>query len=235
MYKILRVPPNKDSFARAYEYIVGNIPPHNGKSNLLNFDDFYNHIDTIYMIQNDNQEYVGIGTIGSVYYESELTILNGLCWNLSILTFDPDDGHDSQRYMKVYDLIFTIIRDKKDRPIILEGMDDKEQYKDITNALKNNKFRLHRGLKGPVWYLIHSRFDGLLQTYDRKINPHSDADVLDELAVFNDQPKTIIPDNNSSGMIPIEPPERLFCRHERCKGCEFLASCSPDDRCRFEQ
>ena len=233
MYKILRVPPNKDSYAKAYEYFAGNMS-NGGKQKLISFEDFYNHIDTVYMIQ-DNDTYVGIGAIGSVFHQNSLPFLNGYCWGLTILTFDKDEDHDPNRYKKVYDLIFTIIRDKKDRPIILEGMPDSDRFKDIINALKNNKFRRHKNKDNTIlWYLIPSRFDGLLETRTRKINPNNDADVLDELAIFDDQPSCIIPSKDDFDMIPIEPPEKVFCRHEECKGCEFLNCCKPTDKCRLK-
>lgn len=234
MYKILRVPPNKDSFAKAYEYFAANIS-NQKKQKLISFEDFYNHIDTIYMIQDDYKNYTGIGAIGSVNNQSSLPFLNGLCWGLTILTFDSNEGHDTDRYKKVYDLIFTIIRDKKDRPIILEGIPDNDQYIDFINALKNNRFKKHKNPDGNIiWYLIPSRFDGLLETKTRKINPNNDADVLDELAIFEDQPSYIIPDKSDVDMIPIAPPDKIFCRHEKCKGCEFFTCCNPEDKCRFE-
>ena len=55
MYKILRVPPNKDSYAKAYEYFAGNMS-NRGKQKLISFEDFYNHIDTVYMIQDDHYQ-----------------------------------------------------------------------------------------------------------------------------------------------------------------------------------
>lgn len=182
MIEVLRVPESKDYYAKAYEYIRS----YYGFRFDTCFHEFYNNCISIYMLE-ENCCYYGLGYISHKYYKDYKKPIPYNYDRNNIYTLDIVVFNNSKiGYAELYDLVRTIIRDKRDRTIIVEDIPNSN--KNLINALKNNKFRLLKGkeLYTSTYYLpsyITSVTNSNNESY-RTINPIDDLDTIDKMTSF---------------------------------------------------
>ena len=134
-YQILRVPPNVDSFLTAYEMIKTATDREYPKED---FNEFYNHTDTIYMVQSDAKaRYMGAGWISHDRYSYVPYKFRGEEVYVMQLAFFYCD----LPYSAIYDWIKTIIKDKNDRIIFATNFNKDETPKVLIDAYRNNRFK----------------------------------------------------------------------------------------------
>ena len=183
MYEVLRVPHSESSFIKAYDIMKAYC----GKAFKISFEDFYKRVKSIYMLAEDCG-YIGVGYLSHAIYDKRnlpesFRKYETYMYTLDIITFS-DDG----LYMKLYDLINTIIRDSNDKIIMVQNIP--RNNKDLLNALKNNKFKRHAMYPvNPTEYTYtyyHLPINIPYKDEDmlRHIDPKDDLDTIDKMIDF---------------------------------------------------
>lgn len=185
MYEILRVPHNENQFMKAYEYMKAYC----GDALKVEFPEFYKRVKEIYMIA-DSCYYLGMGAISHKVWTNyeQPAIFNR--YENNVFTLDIVTFSDDSMYMKIYDLINTIIRDSNDRIIMVENIPN--SAKDIINALKNNKFKKNRTADRDYtqsWYYIPAGMN--IKGDFRVIDPKDPREVIDKMTTFKCQGRDI--------------------------------------------
>lgn len=132
--QILRVPPNKESYLKAYDMIKAATDFEFPKED---FDTFYNNTDSLYLVTKDGHVYNAAGWIR--HGECEMTpykFRGNHCYMIQCASFYC--GID---YYLAYSLIKTLIKDKNDRVIYVDTIDRETANKNLVNAYVNNRFK----------------------------------------------------------------------------------------------
>ena len=139
MYKILRIPNNKDQFKKAYSLMLSYADTGSMK---YEFNEFYRHAKEVYVISDGCHYHGAAAIVHKKYNNYELPYLfrsyGDNVYELLVYNFD-----NSANYVEIYDLIRTIIKDCNDRTIFIENIPNTN--KTLLNALKNNKFKPNKG------------------------------------------------------------------------------------------
>lgn len=176
-YEVLRVPPNIDSFRHAYDilkaYLFDVLE--------MNFNEFYKFCDSCYFLMDSTREYY----IGAAYICRKTDVNSELLQYMRVYTLDPilfiDGDEIKDSYMKLYDLISTIIKDKNDGMIIVENIPEEKAY---TNALKNTGFMNVSTDEIIRWVKLPKTTD---DSFYKKFDFTKDLDTVDKMVRFHNE------------------------------------------------
>ena len=175
MYEILRVPPGPGHMKKAYDWFIAF-----AGGSRLTWQEFYNSVKSVYMVTN-NTGYHGMGIMRLNTLTDDMKNMikinpaDDTVYEMITISFNEED-----RYIKYYELIKTLINDCFDKMIIVQNVPN--EYKEIVNALKNNKFKPIKSSNQYTtsFYKIGNLWDAPIERNFKSFNPRDDLHTIDK-------------------------------------------------------
>ena len=173
MYEILRVPPGPGHMKKAYNWFITF-----AGGSRLTWQEFYNSVKSVYMVTDDTC-YHGMGIMRLNTLSDDMKNLikinpaDDTVYEMVVISFNDED-----RYIKYYELIRTLINDCFDKMIIVQNVPN--QYKEMINALKNNKFKPIKSSNQYSTNFYKIGGDIVIERNFKSFNPKDDLHTIDK-------------------------------------------------------
>ena len=221
MYEILRVPPGPGHMKKAYDWFVAF-----AGSTRTTWDDFYKSVKSVFMVTNE-EGYHGMGIMRLNTLDEDMSHYvkirpaDNTIYEMILVSFNDED-----RYVKYFDLIRTLCNDCYDKMILVQNVPN--EYKELVNALKNNKFKPFKGTgQYTMSFYKVGNSDIVIEKNFKSFNPKDDLHTIDKHTCLCDESDKIkelqdkmITDKLAENVEAMKNQDLNICPYCGCIDCE---------------